>query len=62
MCLARACFGSNYSKGKEIFSKLGALQMHLSKNFFKIGIPGMRFDPFPPKFLLLLWMDRTEGQ
>jgi hypothetical protein len=60
--IARACFGSNYSEGKEIFSKLGALQMHLSKNFFKIGIPGMRFDPFLPKFLLLLWMDRTEEQ
>jgi hypothetical protein len=60
--IARACFGSNYSKRKEIFSKLRALQMHLSKNFFKIGIPGMRFDPFLPKFLLLLWMDRTEEQ
>ncbi|XP_059433713.1 cytochrome P450 714C2-like [Corylus avellana] len=43
--IARACFGSNYSKGKEIFSKLGALQVHVSKTFFKLGIPGMRYLP-----------------
>ena len=60
--IARACFGSNYSIGKEIFSKLEALQVHLSKIIFEIGIPVVRFDPFLPKFLLLLWMDRTEEQ
>jgi hypothetical protein len=31
--ISRACFGSNYSDGKEIFLKLRALQEHLSKNF-----------------------------
>ena len=52
--IARACLGSNYSKGKERFSKIAALEVHLSKNLFENGIPGMRFDPFLPKFLLLL--------
>ena len=60
--IARACFGSNYSKGKEIFSKLAALQVRLSKFLFEVGIPGIRCDPFLSKFLLLLWMDRTEEQ
>lgn len=39
--ISRACFGSNYSKGEEIFSKLNALQMAMSKA--NIGIPGMRY-------------------
>ncbi|XP_059434198.1 cytochrome P450 714C2-like [Corylus avellana] len=43
--IARACFGSNYSEGKEIFSKLEALQVHLSKSLFKIGIPALRYLP-----------------
>ena len=55
--ISRACFGSNYSKGEEIFLKLGALREHLSTKFFYNGIPGMRFDPFLPKFLLLLWIN-----
>lgn len=41
--ISRACFGSNYSKGEEIFSKLNALQMAMSKA--NIGIPGMRYLP-----------------
>ncbi|XVE74147.1 hypothetical protein DITRI_Ditri11bG0175600 [Diplodiscus trichospermus] len=41
--ISRACFGSNYSKGEEIFSKLIALQMAMSKA--KVGIPGMRYLP-----------------
>ncbi|MBA0620537.1 hypothetical protein Godav_006241 [Gossypium davidsonii] len=41
--ISRACFGSNYSKGEEIFSKLEALQMAMAKTY--IGIPGMRYLP-----------------
>ncbi|XVF73554.1 hypothetical protein PTKIN_Ptkin12aG0211300 [Pterospermum kingtungense] len=41
--ISRACFGSNYSEGEEIFSKLKALQMAMSK--LSIGIPGMRYLP-----------------
>ncbi|KAB2052221.1 hypothetical protein ES319_A12G105000v1 [Gossypium barbadense] len=41
--ISRACFGSNYSKGEEIFSKLKALQMDMAKTY--IGIPGMRYLP-----------------
>jgi hypothetical protein len=42
--ISLACFGSNYSKGKEIFSKLRELQENMSKKFFSNGFPGMRFD------------------
>lgn len=38
--ISRACFGSNYSKGEEIFSKLRTLQKTMSK--VRIGIPGLR--------------------
>nr|KYP40611.1 Secologanin synthase [Cajanus cajan] len=41
--IARACFGSNYIEGKEIFSKLRDLQKLLSKIF--AGIPGYRYLP-----------------
>ncbi|KAK8518618.1 hypothetical protein V6N13_018100 [Hibiscus sabdariffa] len=41
--ISRACFGSDYSQGEEIFSKLNALQLAMSK--VTIGIPGMRFLP-----------------
>ncbi|XP_059455045.1 cytochrome P450 714C2-like [Corylus avellana] len=43
--ITRACFGSNYSQGKEIFSKLDALQVLLSKSLIKIGIPALRYLP-----------------
>ncbi|CAK7347778.1 unnamed protein product [Dovyalis caffra] len=36
--ISRACFGSNYTKGEEIFSKLRTLQDVMSRGF--IGIPG----------------------
>ena len=43
--ISRACFGSNYSKGEEIFSKLNELQELLSKRVFSSGaIPVLRFD------------------
>ncbi|PKI33894.1 hypothetical protein CRG98_045724, partial [Punica granatum] len=35
--ISRACFGSSYSKGKEIFSKLRSLQMIISKQSFLFG-------------------------
>lgn len=38
--ISRACFGSNYSKGEVIFSKLRTLQKTMSKA--GIGIPGLR--------------------
>ena len=41
--ISRACFGSNYSKGKEIFLKLKALQEIMSKKNFSTGIPGTRY-------------------
>ncbi|XP_059454628.1 cytochrome P450 714C2-like [Corylus avellana] len=43
--ISRACFGSNYSKGKEIFLKLRELQENMSKKFFSNGFPGMRYVP-----------------
>ncbi|MFQ6647363.1 hypothetical protein Gotur_021111 [Gossypium turneri] len=38
--IARACFGSSYSKGREIFSKLRKLQTDISKQSFLFGVPG----------------------
>ncbi|KAF9670979.1 hypothetical protein SADUNF_Sadunf13G0125500 [Salix dunnii] len=43
--ISRACFGSNYSKGAEIFLRLSALQVAMSKKSLSIGIPGMRYMP-----------------
>jgi len=39
--IARVCFGSNYVKGKEIFTKLRDLLKLLSK--INVGIPGFRY-------------------
>jgi hypothetical protein len=47
--ISRACFGSNYSEGEEIFLKLRALQEHMAKKLLSNGIPGMRFDLFLSK-------------
>ena len=61
--ISKACFGSNYSKGEEIFLKLRELQEQVSKKVLFSGIPLLRFDFFfffflgPTKeflFLLLL--------
>ncbi|KAL4028092.1 hypothetical protein IC575_011284 [Cucumis melo] len=41
--ISKACFGSNYSEGKEIFLKLRSLQVVMSKG--SIGIPGFRYIP-----------------
>lgn len=35
--ISRACFGSNYSKGEEIFVKLRALQEALANKFLSCG-------------------------
>ncbi|KAI5679831.1 hypothetical protein M9H77_01058 [Catharanthus roseus] len=43
--ISRACFGSNYSKGEEIFLKLRALQEAESKRALVTGIPGIRHMP-----------------
>ncbi|KAK2980411.1 hypothetical protein RJ640_025257 [Escallonia rubra] len=43
--ISRACFGSNFSKGEEIFLKLRALQEESSKKVLATGIPGMRYLP-----------------
>ncbi|CAK9142342.1 unnamed protein product [Ilex paraguariensis] len=43
--ISRACFGSNYTKGEEIFNKLRALQEASSKRVLSTGIPGMRYLP-----------------
>lgn len=44
--ISKACFGSNYSRGEEIFIKLRGLQESASKKFLSIGIPGMRYAVF----------------
>ncbi|XP_031264402.1 cytochrome P450 714C2-like [Pistacia vera] len=41
--ISRACFGSNYSEGQEIFSGLRSLQKIMSKGM--VGVPGLRYLP-----------------
>ncbi|XP_075646980.1 cytochrome P450 714C2-like [Castanea sativa] len=41
--ISKACFGSNYSHGEEIFLKLKTLQGIMSKG--NVGVPGFRFLP-----------------
>ncbi|KAL0330893.1 UNVERIFIED_CONTAM: cytochrome [Sesamum angustifolium] len=44
--ISRACFGSSYSKGQEIFLKFDDLQEIMSKRTFSaLGIPGLRLLP-----------------
>ncbi|PON69531.1 Cytochrome P450 [Parasponia andersonii] len=43
--ISRACFGSNYVKGEEIFQKLRSLQEAMSKKIFLTGVPGTRYLP-----------------
>ncbi|KAF8364681.1 hypothetical protein HHK36_033361 [Tetracentron sinense] len=43
--ISRACFGSCYSKGKQIFSKLRALQKTISTKGFLFGFPNFRLVP-----------------
>ncbi|KAJ4727306.1 putative Cytochrome P450 [Melia azedarach] len=41
--ISRACFGSSYLKGQEIFSRIRSLQKIMSKGM--VGVPGMRYLP-----------------
>ncbi|KAK4756007.1 hypothetical protein SAY87_009764 [Trapa incisa] len=43
--ISRACFGSSYAKGKEIFSKLRSLQKTISKHSFLFGHNFLGFLP-----------------
>lgn len=40
--ISKACFGSNYVIGNEIFSKMLMLQDLLSKQHAFVGLPGVR--------------------
>lgn len=42
--ISRACFGSNYSNGKEIFLNLRDLLEAMSKKILSAGIPGVRYN------------------
>ncbi|XP_050219771.1 cytochrome P450 714A1-like [Mercurialis annua] len=41
--IARACFGTSFSKGTQIFSKLRTLQKLLTNQSFLFGVPGFGF-------------------
>ncbi|KAJ0007481.1 hypothetical protein Pint_30701 [Pistacia integerrima] len=43
--ISRACFGSYYSRGDEIFQKLRSLQENMSRKSLSKGVPGMRHLP-----------------
>ena len=40
--ISRACFGSSYSQGKDIFIKLRTLQTVMSDGFLHFGVLGIR--------------------
>ncbi|KAK7387316.1 hypothetical protein VNO78_28030 [Psophocarpus tetragonolobus] len=56
--ISRACFGSNYSKGEEIFLKLTALQEIMAWKNVSIGVPGMRY--LPTKSNIKAWTIEKE--
>lgn len=41
--ISKACFGSSYAKGEDIFSKLNLLEEATSNKNLAMGIPGMRW-------------------
>ncbi|CAI9103151.1 OLC1v1001597C1 [Oldenlandia corymbosa var. corymbosa] len=43
--ISKACFGSSYNKGEDIFSKLNSLEEATSNKNLAMGIPGMRHLP-----------------
>ncbi|RZC82635.1 hypothetical protein C5167_045421 [Papaver somniferum] len=43
--ISRACFGSSYIRGKEIFTKLRALQQIMAIQGLHMGVPGLRHLP-----------------
>lgn len=40
--ISKACFGSSYSKGQEIFLKFGYLEEIISSKMVSLGVPGLR--------------------
>ena len=44
--IARACFGSSYVKGKQIFTKLRTIQTIISKQGFLFGLNNSRYNHF----------------
>ncbi|KAJ8759104.1 hypothetical protein K2173_004110 [Erythroxylum novogranatense] len=58
--ISRACFGSNYSKGGEIFHKLRALEEAMSRKVMSNGIPILRY--LPTKSSREIWrLEREVG-
>ncbi|XP_022750367.1 cytochrome P450 714A1-like [Durio zibethinus] len=51
--IARACLGSSYDKGKEIFSKLRTIQTTITKQGFLFGLNNSRFLPNKKKISTL---------
>ena len=49
--ISRACFGSSYSEGEEIFFKIRTLQKVMTKGKTIMGVPGLRFDLHKVKYL-----------
>ncbi|XVF22865.1 hypothetical protein REPUB_Repub12eG0208100 [Reevesia pubescens] len=43
--ISRACFGSSYSKGEEIFCQIRTLQKVMTKGKSILGLPGLRLFP-----------------
>ncbi|XP_073130523.1 cytochrome P450 714C2-like [Henckelia pumila] len=43
--ISKACFGSSYALGQEIFLKLGDLQNIISTKTLNVGVPGLRYLP-----------------
>lgn len=41
--ISRACFGSSYNKGKQIFSKLRNLQTIISSQSYLFGFPALGY-------------------
>lgn len=52
--ISRACFGSSYIKGKEIFLKLRAMQKAISKPNMFVEITGVRYAALVALIILLL--------
>ncbi|PRQ34882.1 putative cytochrome P450 [Rosa chinensis] len=57
--ISRACFGSNYLKGEEIFQTLTDLQEAMARKLFLTGIPGLRH--FPTKSNREAWALEKEA-
>ncbi|KAK9001986.1 hypothetical protein V6N11_024679 [Hibiscus sabdariffa] len=67
--IVRACFGSSYVKGKQIFSKLRTIQTSITKQGFLFGLNSSRFLPNNKKVVtlereveLLIWETMKQRQ